>query len=72
MLSVVLENDVLVSLDDCKALVKDCLSVLLTHEGLKLGELTRGNVDHFVFAHVARYTGVLTLVIDLGSLLGAC
>ncbi len=64
MLTVVLKDDVLVLLDDCKALVELSGAILLTHECLELGELAGCDVNHFVFADIASHTGILTLVVN--------
>jgi len=50
-------------LNDRKTLVECRLPVLVTHEGLELGELARGNVDHLFFADAARHIAVLAIVV---------
>ncbi len=67
LLAVVLKDDVLVLLNDCKALVELSSTILLTHESLELRELAGCDVDHLVFADVASDTLILTLVMN-GSL----
>ena len=64
LLSIALKNHRLVLLDDREALVKDLRSILFAHELSEFGEFARGNVDHFVFAHVARDARVLSFVVD--------
>ena len=64
MLSIALKNHGLILLDDRKALVEDLRSILFAHELSEFGEFARGNVDHFVLAHVARDARVLSFVVD--------
>ena len=53
LLTVVFEDNVLVSLDDPKSLVENVVPILLAHECLELGELAGRNVDHLILAHVS-------------------
>ena len=64
-LTVLLEDDILRVLDDGKACIKLLSAILVAHELLELGELARGDVDHFIFARVAGDVGVLAFVVDL-------
>lgn len=64
LLSIALKNHGLILLDDRKALVEDLRSILFAHELSEFGEFARGNVDHFVLAHVARDARVLSFVVD--------
>ena len=63
LLAVIFENDILVRLNDAKALVKNIVAVLLAHESLELRELAGRNVNHLVFADVASHITVLALVV---------
>ena len=64
LLTIALENHRLILLDDRKALVKDLRSILFAHELSEFGEFTRGDVDHFVLAHVACDARILSFVVD--------
>ena len=68
LLSVVIEDHVLVLLNNCKALVEDLATILLAHESLEFGELARANVDHLFLAHVACDISILSNIVDGGGL----
>ena len=63
LLSIVLENDVLVRLDDGESLVEHVATVLLAHEGLELRELAGGDIDHFFFSSGPSHVAVLPIIV---------